>query len=113
MGFALCHSGELLFTILKLKTPAEKHRAYGLFYMSVALFFGACEVAFRLVLRRWRRFRQHPMMVSYEFVEQEVAQGRKVMVFEDLVLDVGPFGQLHPCSPNILDSFVGMTATTC
>ena len=107
MGFALCHTGELLFSVLKLKYPPEKNQAYGLYYMSIALFLGACEVVYRILLKKWRRFPQQPLMVTYDFVEQEIAQGRKLVVFEDRVLDIAPYAHLHPCPAGILDTFVG------
>jgi hypothetical protein len=44
---------------------------------------------------------------DYDFIRREVAQGRKLVIFEDSILDVQNFIKKHPYGASLLEEHIG------
>lgn len=107
LGFGICHTGEQLFSVLREWNIVDRHGAYRNFYIVSGVLFVAAEVIYRLVLKYLKRFTIQPQLVTYSYVENEIAQGRQLVVYEDTVVDIQPYSHLHPGADGLLKAYIG------
>ena len=100
----LCKGGEKLQSVFSKEGSSTFYVAY---FVIMALTVVTFELIYRAMLSCFHRLPLQPQLVGYDFVENEIARGRKLMVYEDSVIDVEAYVDNHPGIDGLLNAYIG------
>lgn len=77
------------------------------YFLAVAALFIVYEIIYRVTLSCFHRLPIQPNVVDYAFVENKILEGKKLIIYEDSILDIESYLPNHPGIDGLLNEHIG------